>query len=86
MGKRTDGTGLGMAASSLAGIAAWRLRSTLAKRASRRMRGIVAAERRWSRELSGELQRLQRSGAPLGGGDDVRDLVLRTAMGLLGAE
>jgi hypothetical protein len=86
MAERTSGSGLGVAASVASAVAAWRLRATKAQRSAERLRGAVLAERRWSRELSVELHDLQRRGAALGGGDDVRDLVLRTAMQLLRAE
>src|SRR5690349_18674062 len=86
MQERRDRSGLGTAASALAAVAAWRLRTTLAQRTARALRAAVLAERRWSRGLSDELHRLQQSGAPLAGGEDARDLVLRTAMNLLGAE
>jgi GGDEF domain-containing protein len=86
MAERRSGSGLGVAASVASAVAAWRLRATKAQRTAQRLRSAVVAERRWSRELGTELHRLQRHGASLGGGDDVRDLVLRTAMELLGAE
>ena len=86
MGERGSGSGLGATASALAAVAAWRLRSTLAQRTARGLRAAALAERRWSRGLSDELHRLQRESAPLAGGEDARDLVLRTAMNLLGAQ
>jgi len=86
MQERGDRSGLGTAASALAAVAAWRLRSTLAHRTARGLRAAVLAERGWSRGLSDELHRLQQRGAPLAGSEDARDLVLRTAMNLLGAE
>src|SRR3954464_5556901 len=85
MAERRTGSGLGLAASVASAVAAWRLRATKAQRTAERLRGAVLGERRWSRGLGTELHRLQRRGASLGGGDDVRDLVLRTAMELLGA-
>jgi GGDEF domain-containing protein len=84
MGER--GGGLWVATCAMTAVAAWRLRGTHAERTTRRLRSAVHAERRWRAELDAELQRLRLAGAPLGGGEDVRDLVLRTAMGLLGAE
>ncbi|HWT22563.1 MAG TPA: GAF domain-containing protein, partial [Solirubrobacteraceae bacterium] len=81
-----DKSGRGLAASVLTALAGWRLRSTLAERTTRRLRAVVAAERRWNRELGDQLHLLQQRGATLGGGEDVRDLVLRTAMQLVGAE
>ena len=49
MQERGDRSGLGTAASALAAVAAWRLRSTLAHRTARGLRAAVLAERGWTR-------------------------------------
>jgi GGDEF domain-containing protein len=86
MRERADASALGALASAVVAVAAWRLRSTLAQRTAGRLRAAVHAERRWNRSLTDELHDLHRRRAPLEGGEDARDLVLRTAMNLLGAK
>jgi GGDEF domain-containing protein len=51
-----------------------------------RLRESWRAEREWTRELRGQVQRLYRGGAGTDGGDDVRSLILSAAIRLVEAE
>lgn len=70
------------AATAAAGAAGYRAhRAALDK-----LHEAIREERAWSRRLGDELHATLKRTRPLSGGDDVRELVLRTAMGLLGAQ
>ena len=51
-----------------------------------RLRDAISAERAWSRRLSDELHAVHTRSGPVGEDEDVRELVLRAAMGLLDAQ
>jgi GGDEF domain-containing protein len=69
-------------AAAAAGAVSWRAH----RAALERLHRAIAREREASRRLTNELHAKHESTKPMGDGDEVRDLVLRTAIGLLGAE
>jgi GGDEF domain-containing protein len=82
MGDRRISVRVVSAAAAVAGALGWRAHQA----ALEKLRDAIREERIWSRRLRDELHEKQVRSQPLGEDEDVRDLVLRTAMGLLGAQ